>query len=290
MNFPLRSSIRLILFLPAIIFIASCDKFQGDQTIPSYIHIDNFTITTNMSQGSSSSKISDVWIDVDYDLVGAFQMPSTFPVLKSGRQLVSLWAGIKMNGIASSRIRYPFFQPDTMYVDLSEGKIINLSPSTTYYPSTVFVWMENFEQGGISMEKTAKSDTNMIRISDPQLVFEGGFSGAVYLDDAHPLVEVSTIDAWSLPRDGTPVFLEMNYKTNNLFTVGVYGINSSTIIQQPVIVLNHFDTWNKIYINLTPTVDGMTSAAEYKIFIGATKEDGVAQPAIYIDNMKLVRF
>jgi hypothetical protein len=276
-------------FFIALLF-SSCDKFQGDQTVPAYIHIDDYSITTSLTQGSASDKITDVWINASEELIGAFEMPCTFPVLKSGRQLIQIRAGIKMNGIANSRIAYPFYKPDTIYADLIPGQIITLKPTSTYFPQTVFVWNEDFEQAGLSIEKTTKSDTGMMKTSDHQLVFEGGFSGVIYLSDTNNIFEGSTVNSWTLPKNGTPIFLEMNYRNNNLFTVGVIGTGSTQVVQEPVMVLNHSDNWNKIYINLTPTVDGMTNATEFKIFFGALKESGVTSPRILIDNVKLVRF
>jgi len=49
------------------------------EPIPSYIHIDKIDLTTDYSsQGTSSNKITDAWIYVDNELIGAFEMPVTF--------------------------------------------------------------------------------------------------------------------------------------------------------------------------------------------------------------------
>lgn len=285
-----RKRLYLLTVLSVLVILVSCDKFSGDQTIPAYIHIEKITFSATDIQGTSSSKITDAWVYVDDQLVGAFQLPVTFPVLERGKHKVTIHAGIKMNGIASTRVYYPFYKPVDFQVNFVEDSVVTLNPAVTYYESTKFVWMENFESGGSSLEKTAKSDTALVLTSDHQNVFEGNFSGMVNLNDSVLIFEAATIDPYELPKTGSSVFLEMNYKTNNLFTVGVIGVGATQVIQQPIIVLNHSDSWNKIYINLTSTVQEMTTSVAFKVFLGAVKEDTVSHPKILVDNFKLLTF
>ena len=73
-----------LLFFTTLLF--SCNKFDGDQTIPAYIHIEKITLADNpiISEGSLSNRITDAWVYVDDELIGAFELPATFPVLKKG--------------------------------------------------------------------------------------------------------------------------------------------------------------------------------------------------------------
>ncbi len=282
---------RVLFIIPTSLFLlASCDKFKGDQTIPAYIHIDAITLTTSESQGTASHKITDVWAYAGNDLIGAFQLPATFPVLKQGMQDLRLYAGVKMNGIASTRVAYPFFEPYSVTVDLIADSVITFSPQVKYYNGIRFVWMENFEAGGSSFEKTAQSDTSIVVSSEAGSVFEGLYSGKINLSDSAMLFEAATMNTYTLPTNGAYVFLEMNYRNNNRFTVGLIGESNTQVIQQPCMVLNHSENWNKIYINLTPVLQEMTSSSRFKVFLGALKEDGVVDPYILVDNFKVLHF
>ncbi|NTV84545.1 MAG: hypothetical protein HGA23_09650, partial [Bacteroidales bacterium] len=80
-----RLSPWLFGVLPVILMISGCDKFEGGQTVPSYLKIDSIGfVTDNDLQGTNSQKITDVWVYVDDDLIGGFEMPATIPVLAEG--------------------------------------------------------------------------------------------------------------------------------------------------------------------------------------------------------------
>src|ERR1039457_4232719 len=105
LNFLYISIFYLLLFSTQ-----SCEKFSGDQTIPAYLKIDSIYITTKTeTQGSASHSITDAWVYVDDQFIGAYQMPARFPVLKEGKHKVEVFAGIKKDGIAATRTPYPFY-------------------------------------------------------------------------------------------------------------------------------------------------------------------------------------
>ena len=291
MTFFTRSRIfSLVILLLAAGAFNSCEKFTGDQTIPAYIKIDSIYFSTTLGQGTAMHKFTDAWVYVDNELVGTFELPVVLPVLKRGQHTILIQAGIKMNGIASTRVPYPFTKSYTVSTRLTEDSTTIVVPRVTYYESVVFKWLEDFELGGISMEKTSKSDTVMEKTNKTGEVCEGVFSGVVHLTDSASLFECATIKAFTLPKTGGSVFLELNYKVNNPVTVGLIGTAISQTLQEPVVVLNPNTKWNKIYINLTPTIGDMSTCYEYKVFIGALKEADVSKPEMFFDNIKLIHF
>ena len=56
--------------------------------------------------------------------------------------------------------------------------------------------------------------------------------------------------------------------------------------ERDALIINPSDEWNKIYIQLTNVVSTQPTYTGYQVFIKATKE--VNNPAIYIDNIKLI--
>ena len=106
------------------------------------------------------------------------------------------------------------------------------------------------------------------------------------------LIDVATNvgndEGYVLPQVGEPVFLEFDYKNNNVFTTGLYVNELSQIIQHPVLNINPSSEWNKIYVNLTPTVSSNTGAIDFNVFFGAVIGSGVDEPRILIDNIKLI--
>ena len=61
------------------------------------------------------------------------------------------------------------------------------------------------------------------------------------------------------------------------------------ITQHPVVVVNPTGgEWNKIYVNLTPTVNDNYNADYFKIFIRMDKSSSVEEATLLLDNVKLI--
>ena len=266
------SVLTLVLLFNAIVF-SSCQKFSGDQTVPAYIRIDSISITTNYEeQGAPTHNITDAWVYINNEAIGAYELPAVFPVLARGITEVRVDPGIELNGIAGLRSPYP-------------------------YDNLVFVWMEDFEDPSISLDSTTKSLTDISRTqpaNNPEafIAAYSKYSGLMLLDEDKYLIDVATNvgnnDGFILPQVGEYVFLELDYKNNNYFTTGFYVKEMSQIIQHPMLNMNHSSEWNKIYVNLTPGVSSQVGAIDFNIFFGAFIESGVEEPRILIDNIKLI--
>lgn len=289
MNRKFYLPVSIVVLLLFIFVFDSCEKSESDQTVPAYIQIDSIGFTTDEAQGTASHNIIDAWVYVDNQLIGAFEMPARFPVLKEGIHKVEIRPGVKMNGITATRIVYPFFKPITLEnCRLTPDSITIINRSTIYYDNTVFPWLEDFESESLSIEVGNSSDTTISKTNIDSLVFEGNYSGIVYLDEENPIFEGVSYEAYILPQLGAPVFIELNYKIENIITTGIYAQTSSQIITTPIVNVNTSDKWKKIYINITPNVSAATSALDFKVFFGSVKTEDVENPVILLDNIKLV--
>ncbi|MCD4680770.1 MAG: hypothetical protein K8S00_10320 [Bacteroidales bacterium] len=284
-----RQVINLTIFiLFSIYFLISCKK-ESEELIPAYIHIDSISFSNNTGIGlTASHSITDAWVYIDNNLVGAFELPVTFPVLYENVHSVKIRPGIELNGIASTRSYYMIYKEFVKDINLTKDSITNIEVSSSYSNDDVFVWVENFEVGLPAIEEISGSDTNIVKTSLPGQVFEGSFSGAIYLTDDKNYFKAASVDAFELPKYGNFVFLELNYKTNNKFLIGLYAQSSSNIVEKHVLYINPKDTWNKIYVNLTSVVSQEIDANDFKILFMATKDEGVDQAEILLDNIQLI--
>ncbi len=285
----------LLIFTPLLF---SCNKFEGEQTIPSYIQIDKITLfVTPGSDDTLSSKITDAWVYLDEELIGAFELPAKIPILKKGKHNISIYPGIKMNGITGTRVIYEFYKKINITDSiLVEGEVlkINSKDTKTYYKENLTIWEENFESSTLKFQKRGNSDTTILQTLNPANFFEGTPTGIVTIDPAHTFFEIETKgENFILPKSASPVFLEMNYKTNNTIYIGLLVYQSSQTIpsaQVSTIALKPTTEWKKIYINFTPDINDYYSASSFKVFIGAYKDEGVSTAEILFDNIKLVHF
>ena len=289
----LRNTLYLLIFGGLGLGFTSCNKFEGDQTIPAYIHIDTMMLSTDyFSQGSNTHNITDVWVYVNDQLVGAFELPATIPVLARGKQKLELRSGIKLNGIGGTRVPYPFYQPYIVNeFNFIEDSVVKVNPSTTYYNTINFAWLEDFENASISIEKTSQSDTAIYKtspINNPEawLSEHSSYSGEINLDDQRSVFKIASFNAFILPGLGSPVMLEIDYKCTHSFGVGMFAEISGTIVDLPLIVVNKSDRWNKIYVNLGPNISTYNNASNFKIYFESSVLDGPAK--FYMDNIKLI--
>lgn len=283
--FPKPAFILLVL-----IEMTSCEKFSGDQTIPAYLSINSITLSTDyVTQGSASNAITDAWIYVDGESIGAFQMPARFPVLKEGNHTVMIKPGIKKDGIAATRIIYDFYSPIQKNIRLVEDNSVSLGTiNTTYLSTTKFLWKEDFEDVAITLDTSNRSIVPLVHTpSNSPLVYEGAYSGMVTMNADTDFFECITHNEYDIPSNA--VFLEMNFRSNNTLVVGVFVYMDVAIYQVPILTL--FQTngiWKKIYIDLTTTLNAYTNAKKFKVFFNTFKNSDTSPAVILLDNLKIV--
>lgn len=275
----------------ATLLFSSCELYNPAEPIPAYIHIENFGLTTDyLTEGSNSHKITDAWVYVDDQLIGCFELPATFPVIAEGTHKVKIVAGIKVNGIASNRGQYPFYNPYEQYVNFEIGKKITLSPTVTYKSTTTFAFMEDFEVSSLTLQTTINSDSTIQEVvfPDPN-VFEGSKSMIGYTDPTRFRFECITADSFALPQAGAPVFLEFNYRCNYTIVVSIIARGTTTSGQFICLNLNPtYNNWKKAYIYLTPNVSGTFTAIDYKMVWGFHNIIPLDSAVLMLDNIKLV--
>jgi len=277
-----------IIIIFSIIFLSSCKK-DGEEYIPSYIHIDSIAFSNNTGLGlTASHSITDAWVYIDDNLIGAFELPATFPVLLENTHKVRIRPGIKLNGISNTRAYYLIYKEYMDDFSLVKDSVLNINVASAYSDNDVFVWIENFEVGLPAIEMIPGSDTNIVKTSAPGQVFEGSFSGLISLDGDKNYFKAASVEAFELPKSGNFIFLELNYKTNNKFLIGLYANYSSNVVEKHVLYINPKDRWNKIYVNLTNFVSQEINALNFKIMFMSIKDAGVDEAEILLDNIQLI--
>ena len=273
----------------ATLLLSSCELYNPAEPIPAYIHIEKFNLTTDyITEGTNSHKITDAWVYVDDQLIGCFELPATFPVITEGTHKVKIIAGIKVNGIASNRGQYPFYNPYEQDVNFEIGKAITLSPTVTYKSSTTFAFLEDFNVSSLTLQTTQFSDSTIQEVVSPDpTVFEGAKSMIGFTDLTRFRFECATTDSFDLPQTGEPVFLEFNYKCNHVLVVSIIARGTASTGQFTCLNLNPTTSWKKAYIYLTPNVSGTFTALDYKMAWGFHNLT-LDSAAVMLDNIKLV--
>lgn len=302
-------------------FGTSCKKFENGQTVPAYIHIDSITLDPNLdynTYGANTTNITDAWVYVDDQIIGCYELPATFPVLKNGRHKVSIYGGIKVGGISAARAPYPFYQPRIYKaeeaINLVEDSIVILNPIINYYSidDIKMQWKEDFESGSITLNAMAESDTALVHVSGNEALLLADFpefsaySGKVVLppDSLHFYLS-SFNELKELPTNGDYCMLELDYNCNAPFTVGMIYCTNYLEKEAPLVTIQPTDTvnalphrWKKIYINIGPICVEHEDASYFKVYLTShvynSIEDGYVEKVpdyqryYYFDNLKLI--
>jgi len=267
---------KKITYLVALLIIFACQKEENPNTIPAYLKIDAITLNEN----NTTANITDAWVYINDQLQGVYELPATFPMLENDYQTLRIKAGIKSNGIASSRIAYPFYASFIDTILLTPNQTITVNPTVSYLDSLGF-WLEDFETG-LSL------DTDSLSFSIDNFNGIDNKYGKITLQDSMFLSEITTFELPYLPQAGAPVFLELDYTSNTQFLVGVYINYPQSVVQKDLLWINPKDDWNKIYINLTSTISEGVGAASFKVFIGMIRDFSLDKNELYFDNLKVV--
>ena len=277
----------------------SCNIINPPEDIPAYIRVDTVKVkTTNFDQGSANHNITCVKLNVGGTTLGFFELPTMVPSLITGMRDLYLEPGVELNGIAGSRIVYPFFKPyvasnyagsDIPQINFAPGEVVTIIPVTTYKAECKFAWIEDFEYAGVSFEYPAYSDTIVRNQTDE--VREGRSSGAIFLDSQNRFFEGYSSTDYDLPKTGKTILLEFDYLCNAEMEIGLYVIEEGAGIWNSLVVIRPVDHWNRIYIDLNSTVNYNNTADLFRPgFRAMWDSTGSARQEIYMDNLKLIHF
>lgn len=299
------------IVLLSTLIISSCKKFTGDVTIPAYLQLDAITVVPqqqgapSIEAGFYTSNVDCVQLichfegDASETVLGTFQLPCTLPVLRHGdMEYLTVIPCVKQNGIASTRIEYPYFQRLKLNdVHLTPDSITHIGTldttsglwtlQTHYYSlDRIDILTEDY------FEPTAFAthfDTTLTWIkNDPGNACTGQGYGLVHLDDTMQTRRFYIPEEYTVEKTKF-LYLEMDYWTDHMLEVYITGYvtassNASTL---PVMKLYANNGWQKIYINLGKTWSQLNNNNPISISFQALNTEGISGD-VRIDNIKII--
>ncbi|MDR1878629.1 MAG: hypothetical protein LBQ64_03575 [Bacteroidales bacterium] len=280
-----------------LLFPTACNP---DIDIPAYIYVEKVVLTTTLSeQGTASAKIPNIWVSVNGQNIGTYQLPALIPVVASGKTNITIEAGIKLNGLSAQRPAYPLFKPYTTSITLSKDKVDTISPSFTYQDNVKIPLMEDFESAGLKFSPETGS-APLEKTQDSSLLFSyaneaNRFSGIITLPyaDTVPFFEIkTTAPLYLTPQTATDCFIEINYSFSQDVEIGLYCHSAYQTRQVPIMIVKGQENpqWDKIYVNLTDEIGSAYSQTQMTHFdIYMKSSVPVGKTARYLfDNIKIV--
>ena len=278
---------RLVLsvFSVLIMIAPSCKKYKP---APEAFHWNpsEVRVAPGAGQGTSSHKITDLWLYVNGQFQGAYPATATLPIISKGQPAtINIVPGIMNNGISSTRIPWLLYQSIELDTLVAGGTTLTKPLTFQYNSAVTFTWTEDFERGpGFSVTRSSLSDTTF-RLADASESFEGSCI-ELGLKSPHLVAQIETAgDGFALPEANGEVYLELNYKCNGVFSVGLIGDDN---LLRPVLNINPQDKWNKIYIQLAQAVNSPAISSRYKVFFRLQRGESQENLRVFLDNIKLV--
>ncbi len=297
----MRMRTLIVLFTGILFSITSCDIINKEEAIPAYIFIPGFTLNTDVeSEGTNSHKITEAHVFVANELIGIFTLPATVPVLMENTQEVQIFPAIRTNGLGDITDIYPFYRSFQTTLDFVPGNVDTIMPVIEYIDNARFFFapQEGFEDGTLTFGIDLDGDpATTIEVTN-QEVFEGDGSGIIALESGDAQMELGSNLITELPiASSSSTFLELNYKTDVSFLVGVIGYDSQGRIIYSLIDkgVNPNEEWNKIYFDFTDEMIDLFSVSDqlsgWRLVIISDLIGGAENQAnIYLDNIKMVQF
>ena len=218
------------------------------------------------------------------------------PVLREGPVEFAFYAVVKNNGVSSTRILYPFYNAYVETLDLVPGETITVAPEFSYRENAIVAHIEDFESAGFSYDGAGgTTQVDMEQTSVDEEVFEGNKGGRVIIPEDFTYFEHNTIDVFDLPS-GKQIFVELDYKCNNSFAIGVFAANGSgrdknlVMVVNPTTDENGVDQWNKLYVELTDVAAANISAAFFELYFESNRDAENTEARLFFDNIKIIHF
>lgn len=316
----LNKFIIILCCLIATFSFFSCDDFEGEQTVPSYIRIKGFRMVPNnngvfsFAQDSSflTSDIIDAWLFVTYDneqhALGCYSLEKNgdliIPVLTTGRHYVEVRPGIKYNGMSATRGYYEFYSVGGDTLDLKEGEITDMPlQDIMYRPISTFAQRMNFEDNFnpfTNIDSLTNTMPPYMHIISNDSVAYGNKCAAFYSNSSSDEFVMITKDSIT-STNHYAMILEMDYHSNIDFNLGIYGQVSSA--SRPIYIpcmkikannnsslaANNKENWQKMYIILGKVWANL-NYQPFKIWFSPSNSKGVSNGFVHIDNLKVIHF
>ena len=271
-----------LIYTFLLLILCGCEIINTDESIASIIEIEAISV-----DGDHTKNITDAWVYVNNEFQGVYPLPTSFPTLNTGNQTILIEAGIKKNGISSSRVSYPYLSSYTIDAELNPNETTTINPTVSYSVNS-FPYVEDFEGIGTVLEVITDSLNHSLEpiYDNSNPAFGNKHIKSVISGEANEIFECTTADI-NLPTD-KQVYLELDYKCNSTLVVGIYANMTSQVNKSAVIYLNEKEDWNKIYLSLSEIISSYSNAQSFKLFFGMSRDTSQVQNEMYLDNIRIV--
>ena len=306
--------IKLLLAACMALLVVGCNKFEGEVTVPSFVRIDAVDVVkaavgeVGRSDGWYTSDVDAVQLvayfegDASETTLGAFQLPCTVPVLRVGTvKYLRVVPVVKQNGIAATRIAYPFYSDTTFYnlvlrendttcvgtFDASTNKyVVNVN-----YYNTDRIDCKFFDDFELPKTQIRLGPTDVVQWSsnDASLARTGVGCAHIHSTPSDSKLEFEILDTISELDPTSVIYLEMDYRSDVELRVALRSRTAYVEREELYDIMSIYptDDWKKIYINLGKTWSMVNHYKNFNVVFYTVNSNEV-EGDTFIDNLKVI--
>jgi hypothetical protein len=287
-------------FLSLLLLLAMACSVEKS-TIPSYIYVKEFKLNTNLlTQGDTSEDIVDVWLFQNNEFKGSFGLPTYIPITEKDKHNIKLRAGVKRSGQDDQRLLYPIFTDYDTILPLNDLGSDTISPTVSYLPNCKFPLIQDFDgNSSFFTINNPKNGDSIAKVNDIDAwKINNNSAKFILADSTYQLFYVSK-ELSNLPANNIPIYLEVDYKCNGAFSIGINPIynNGKESKGTSVYIANSTNgKWRKLYLDLALDIGTEIAkngnGTKFQIYFEVQKsgEPLIDNTHLFLDNIKLVHF
>ncbi len=279
--------------LGATMFFSACELINPEEALPAYLKVESPLVRVDPGRNYAvDAGVKDIWLSRNDDNIGIYPVPSVIPFIPEAENKFTINGGIFLSGFSSFREPYPFWRAVQFEATPKGLDTIVIRPVFEYFPldsSLVFKYEEKFEGASFLLLSALSGNADEVRLERSTEGFDGN-GGILHFNHIAKEMELVSNDWFLLPQKGNNrIFLEVTYKNNIGFTVGLDYRNSVDFGRLGGnVFVNSKGEWNTVYYDFNDEVRGLPAEMEFRLFFRATGSGDVS--FITLDNIRLVHF
>lgn len=257
---------------------SSCRKAATE--IPFYLNCDSAIISPS-TLGTANSGIYGLYVTVEADIRGTWQMPFKMPILHEGLKSVYIEPVVKENNLSTRFFTYPLYNPKLVNINMTKGKSLDTIFSFDYATGVSLIANEDME-----------ANTNFSLSKKVNIARNGTGGMELFANNTTLDSSVTAFYFKQLPFNlEKTTFLEFDYYMPSGVLAPVLAYNDgsgNTKLAYGESYLNKNTGWTHVYFNYSFIVNRIGKTGLYTpVFILIT-EKGASSATAYIDNLRIL--
>lgn len=282
--------IKLLIFscFISMLLLSSCNPLAVQGPEPAFIDIPELRFIHDPAQGSREHDIKYVEVFFENFSIGFYEIPAKISVIPTTDvSTLIIKPAYQRNGQQNEITVYPMMTWHVVDQTFETYETYEIIPEFKYDDLCVFDLLEGFESGNsLTYDLDNIDSTRLVRTTSTAKT--GSYSGLMTSKNGEYIAVATEFLFLDLDNDGRPVFVELDYKNNSPFAIGLLGEGNGQQLEIFRWNQKPQSDWNKIYFDITPFII-QVPAKGYRLFfiLDSTSSSG-SDSELYIDNLKLI--